>query len=192
VSDEVEMTQNDGERIPVIRQATATPEQAAVAEHIMAVRGRPGAPVVATFGALLHSPEGTRVVAAVGEFCRFGSSIPDDMREASILAVAHALGADYERTHHEAIARRIGLDDTQLAALRDGVLTAPPLEESVALAARLAREVAVSGGEAAQLVAESRAALGDASTVELVITAAYYAMLADIQRVLGISVDQDP
>jgi 4-carboxymuconolactone decarboxylase len=180
-------------RVPLIPQEQLSPEQAAVAEEIMAVRGAPGAPVVAAFGALLHSPEAARAVAGVGGYVRFRSSIPDDVREALILSVAGALGAEYERHHHERIARRAGLDDAQIAALREGHLAAPPLTEQMVLAARLARDVVLPGTvEADELVAESRAMFGDATTVELVITAGYYGMLAGVQRVLDITVDDDP
>jgi alkylhydroperoxidase family enzyme len=179
-------------RIPLIPQEQLTPEQAAVAEEIMAVRGAPGAPVVAAFGALLHSPEAARAVAGVGAYLRFRSSMPDDVREALILSIAGALGAEYERIHHEPIARRAGLDDAQIAALRNGHLNAPPLTEDMALAARLAHEIAHPGVEAERLVAECRARFGDATTVELVITAGYYGMIAGVQRVLHITVDDDP
>jgi 4-carboxymuconolactone decarboxylase len=179
-------------RVPLITQAELSPEQAAVAEEIMAVRGAPGAPVVAAFGALLHSPGAARAVAGVGAHVRFRSSIPDDVREALILSVAGTLGAEYERIHHERIGRRAGLDDAQMAALRSGRLEAPPLSAAMTLAARLAREVVLPGGEEERLVAESRAMFGDPTTVELVITAGYYGMLAGVQRVLDITVDDDP
>ncbi|HEV7679594.1 MAG TPA: carboxymuconolactone decarboxylase family protein [Candidatus Dormibacteraeota bacterium] len=179
-------------RIPLIPQAQLTPEQAAVAEEIMATRGAPGVPVVAAFGALLHSPEAARAVAGVGAQLRFRSSVPDDVREALILAVAGLLGAEYERLHHEPIARRAGLDAEQIVALRNGHLTAPALTEEMALAAQLAHEVVRPGVEAERLVAECRARFGDATTVDLVLTASYYGMIAAVQRVFHITVDDDP
>jgi 4-carboxymuconolactone decarboxylase len=181
-----------GARLPVVRRETATPDQGAVGEAIVAARGRPGGPIPATFGVLLHSPEAARAVASLGEYCRYRSTLADAVREAAILSVAHALGADYERIHHEPLARRAGLDDAQLEALAAGNLAAPSLSPQVALAARVARHVAAGGGDDAPVIADSRALFGDAATVELVITAGYYTMLAAAQRVLGVTVVDDP
>lgn len=181
-----------GPRLPLVPPEDADATQLEVAEAIMAARGRAGSPLLAAFGPLLHSPGAARSVAALGEYCRFGSRLAGDVRETAILAVATALGAEYERSHHEPLARAAGLGDGALDALRAGRSDAPPLSPAQALAARMGREVAVGGGDAGALFAACRAQFGDAATVDLLVTAAYYGMIAALQRVLDITVADDP
>jgi 4-carboxymuconolactone decarboxylase len=182
----------NGPRLPLVPPQEADASQREVAAAIMAARGRAGSPLLAAFGPLLHSPDAARSVAALGEYCRFGSRLPDDVREAAILAVAAALGAEYERSHHEPLARWAGLGDAALDALRGGRNDAPPLSAAQSMAAQMGREVALGGGDTEEIFDACRARLGDAATVDLVVTAAYYGMIAALQRVLDITVADDP
>lgn len=184
--------QRNGPRLPLVEMATADERQRAVAEEIVAARNVPGTPLLAAFNPLLHSPEAARRVASLGAFCRFQTRLPDDVRETAILSVAGALGAEYERAHHEPLARRSGVGEEQLRALRQGRLDGPPLAPLPSLAARMSREVAMAGGDTNRLMAECRATFGDGGTVELLVLAGYYSMLAAIQRVIGITVEDDP
>jgi alkylhydroperoxidase family enzyme len=113
------------------------------------------------------------------------------VKEAVILSVAYALAAEYEIGHHEMRARRVGFDESQLQALRAGIDPTGSLPEVMAVAARMAREVVLPGDDGAKLVEDSRRTLGDRATVDLVVTASYYGMLAAIERLFNITLDDD-
>jgi 4-carboxymuconolactone decarboxylase len=176
--------------MPVMRAGDYSPEQATAAQEIARARGERTSQIAAIFGVLLHSPEAARSVSGLGAYCRFGSPLADDLREAVILTVADRLGADYEWQHHLKHAHAAGLTADDISMLCVGELPSS-VHERFALAVHLAREVAVPGRDPAELVQQSRTILGDAMTVDVVVTAAYYGMLAAIQRIFNISVEDD-
>ena len=63
------------------------------------------------FKLVLNSPDAARAVAALGEYVRFGSALDPVVREIAILSTARELRSQYEWTHHEPIARRVGVRD---------------------------------------------------------------------------------
>jgi AhpD family alkylhydroperoxidase len=70
---------------------------------------------------LLHSPPVAEGWNALLGALRTGTTLPDDLRELVILRVAVLNDAAFEWTAHEPIARRAGLTDGQLRALRSPV-----------------------------------------------------------------------
>jgi 4-carboxymuconolactone decarboxylase len=99
------------------------------------LRARRGGQLSALDRLLLHSPPVAEGWNALLGALRSGTTLPADLRELIILRVAVLNGAAFEWTAHEPIARRAGLDDAQLAALRSrdagGVPVWSPLQQSV-------------------------------------------------------------
>ena len=91
-----------------------------------------------SFQALLNSPDAADVVAAVGEYLRFKSPLDPVIRETTILAVANELNNEYEWVQHEPIARRIGVRDQVIEAIKSGraPMGLPPKEGVFAQAAK--------------------------------------------------------
>jgi 4-carboxymuconolactone decarboxylase len=72
------------------------------------------------FPALLRSPELCAHAAVLGEFCRFGSSLPPRLSEMAILITAYNWRAQYEWYAHAPLAQKGGLSDEIIEAIRLG------------------------------------------------------------------------
>ena len=82
-----------------------TPEGKRVYDKIAAKRGAIRGP----FAALMHHPALAERVGDLGEFLRFGSTLPGDVREMAILIAARSVNQAYEWVAHAVIASREGL-----------------------------------------------------------------------------------
>lgn len=168
-----------GTRLPQVRDADADAEQAEVLAEILAARGLEQAPPL--FAALLNSPEGARTVGALGAHCRGAESLAEDVREVAILAVVLRRDAGFEIPVHEDLARRAGVGEDQLVALRAGDWEA--LGPELGVAAELAHAVA-GPGATEDLVSRARERFGDRGATDLGLLAAYYVMVAALATVL--------
>ena len=103
-------------RVPLVDRAAATPAQFAVWDRIAQSRGQVAGP----FAALLHSPELTRRIAETGHYVRFEGPVAQADRELAIITVARALDCQYEWAAHAVLARRAGVREEAIAAIREG------------------------------------------------------------------------
>lgn len=92
-------------------------ENSAVAERI---RHRRGGTLTPLDRMLLHSPPVADGWNSLLGAIRGSSTLPADLRELAVLRVAELNGAEYEWAAHELVARKAGLGDEQIAALRVG------------------------------------------------------------------------
>lgn len=128
---------------------------------------------------LLHSPPVAEGWNAMLGALRGGTTLPGDLREAVILRIAVLNGAAFEWSAHEPVARRAGLDDARLAALRTAdAATDPgwtPLQAAaLAFTDASTRAVAVPD----DVFAAVREHLDDRGLVELVALVGGYAMVS--------------
>jgi 4-carboxymuconolactone decarboxylase len=161
-------------RIPLIQdRADVPPGGEAAWDAIAATRGHVAGP----FRALLHRPELAGRVGHLGALVRFESGLDPVDRELAILAVARGLDCRYEWAAHAPLARRAGVREAAIAAIRD----------RRALDGLTAREAGIVGYTQALFQAHriDRATfdtvaqrLGVGGLVELTATVGYYAMLA--------------
>ncbi|MFG1922403.1 carboxymuconolactone decarboxylase family protein [Cryptosporangium sp. NPDC048952] len=70
------------------------------------------------FNAMLLSPPVGAALQSVGEAVRYETVLSDRARELAILAAAAHWNSAFERSSHEAVGRRAGLTDDELAAVR--------------------------------------------------------------------------
>ncbi|HWI31803.1 MAG TPA: carboxymuconolactone decarboxylase family protein [Microbacterium sp.] len=129
------------------------------------------------FGIMTIAPAVGEAVQAVGAALRFSSGLDPVVREAAILLAASHHRCEFEWFAHETPARQAGLDDRQLAALKQGsVPEGLDAQASHALGVVCAL---LSDGDLDD--AAYRAAigtLGAATLAELVWLCGYYSMLA--------------
>lgn len=93
------------------------PAQRQAYEAIVAgPRGRVRGP----FNALLRSPELADRAQKMGEYLRFGSSLPARLNEFAILVTARHWGSQFEWFAHHALALKAGLDPAVAAQLALG------------------------------------------------------------------------
>ena len=168
-------------RVPLVDKDTATPAQLAVWDRIAQSRGRVAGP----FAALLHSPELARRIAETGHYVRFEGPLTQAERELAIITVARMLDAQYEWAAHAVLARRAGVRDEVIAAIRERRAPAglTPAEAQVhGYAVALLREHRVSDEAFAALAKR----FGLEGLVDLTATIGYYAMIACALNAFGI------
>ncbi len=135
--------------------------------------------LVGPFNVLLYSPQVGNAVQQLGTALRFHGWLNDLVRELAILLVATYHDCEFERWVHEPIARKAGMNDDQVAALRAG--TRPYLDRDDLNAAYdfclsiLHREPVAD--DSYQRAVE---ALGESGVVELIAVVGYYGMLAQL------------
>jgi 4-carboxymuconolactone decarboxylase len=136
------------------------------------------------FNAFLLQPRLGSALQALGSSVRYDTGLDDRCREIAILAVAAHWRSDFEWYAHEAVARSAGLDDAELAAVRDGRYAALTGREAV-VARTVAALVARGDLDDAEYL-EAAEAVGPAGLFELLTLVGYYATLALQLRVFRV------
>jgi 4-carboxymuconolactone decarboxylase len=181
-----------GRRAAKLAPATLDPEQRALYEAITA-GPRAGGPLSLTdpdgglegpFNGFLLQPRLGSALQALGAAVRFETGLDPRCREIAILVVAAHRRSDFERYAHEAIGRRAGLSDAELAAVQAGAYEVFGGTEAVV--ARTADALAGSGDLDDAQYAAAVAVLGEAGVFELLTLVGYYAALALQLRVLRV------
>lgn len=67
----------------------------------------------------LHRPAMAEPAQALGQFCRYDSSLPPRLSELAILVLARWWSSEFEWWAHKAIALKAGVSETVIDALRD-------------------------------------------------------------------------
>ncbi len=75
---------------------------------------------IAMYRAMFNNPPLAEHVSQLGTFLRFQSSLPGNIREATILMTAYLLKAHYEWEKHQEPARQAGLDPKLIKAIGEG------------------------------------------------------------------------
>ncbi|WP_299954234.1 carboxymuconolactone decarboxylase family protein [uncultured Modestobacter sp.] len=143
------------------------------------LRARRGGELSALDRLLLHSPAVAQGWSALLGALRNATTLAPDLTELVVLRVAVLNDAPFEWAAHEPAARRAGVTDEQLAALRmpDGVPDAAfsPVQSAVLrFTDASSRQVAVPD----EVFAQVRAHLDDRQVVELAVTVGGYAMVS--------------
>jgi 4-carboxymuconolactone decarboxylase len=154
---------------------TLTPEARAVYDRIAARRGAIRGP----FAPLMHHPMLAEPVAAVGEYLRFGSTLPGDVRELAILLTARSVSQPFEWVMHAPIALAAGLPPEVVDAVRDG-RDPGALPPRYAAPARAVQHVLRFESIPGALQEALQAELGVAGVIELVVLAGYYRLIAGV------------
>ncbi len=161
-------------RIPLPTPETMTREQRRVYDEILS---GPRTRVVGPLGPALHQPELASVWAKFGEYLRFGTTIPARLRELAILVTARRWNSQVEWHIHAQAARRAGLPEDVLEAIRaaDPPVFDDPLD---ALIYEYARAMQMTGQvplDVYENVVEHFQAVG---VVELTAVIGYYTLVS--------------
>lgn len=160
-------------RIPVIASRKDVPAgHEHVWDQIASSRGR----VVGPFAVLLHRPELARRISELGAYIRFESALGAVDRELAILALAREMDCQFEWAYHVLEARKMGVREDAIAAVREARMEGLTPEEAliVRYVGLLFRRHRVDEATFDAL----RARLGVDGLVELTATIGYYGMLA--------------
>jgi 4-carboxymuconolactone decarboxylase len=174
-------------RVPYVTSRDQLPEgRRELFDHIAETRGRAGSAeaVPRSFQTLLNSPDAAEPIAALGEYLRLRCPLDPAIRETAILATARELRSQYEWTHHEPIARSVGVRDEVIQSILSG--RAPmglPAKEGVFV--QVAKEQVRNGVVSERTFQAIEHLLGPRLTVDLIVLINYYAMLHRTLASLG-------
>lgn len=152
-----------------------SPEAQKVYDKIVARRGRLRGP----YAPLMHHPPLAERVADLGEYLRFGSTLPADVRELAILVTARAVSQPFEWVAHAPLARAAGLPDDVIELIRSRRDLAG-LPARYAPAARVVQHTLAFESLPPPLQAEVQRTLGTGGLLELVVLAGYYRLIAGV------------
>lgn len=162
-------------RIPLLTSdSPLSPDQRRVHDRIVA---GPRGTVVAPLRAALHNPDLAEHWQQLGAVLRYGTSLPQRLKELAILVTAQRWGAEYEWATHEREALKAGLPESVIDALRGG--GRPELtDDGEAVVYDYTRELQETGRVSARVYREALDRFGVAGVVELAALIGYYTMVA--------------
>jgi 4-carboxymuconolactone decarboxylase len=166
-------------RTPPLRREDLPPAARAHWDAIAGDRGE----VPWLFRFLLASPDLAARVSHTGDFLRAHTSIPEDLHELLILALARRLDFQLEWSYHEGMARDAGVSESLIAALRAG--RTPELPADWAAAHELALAAAERRVSDAQFDAVV-ARFGAAFAVEVVVLVAFVVFMQWLVEALDV------
>jgi 4-carboxymuconolactone decarboxylase len=166
-----------------IRVEAMTPAQKGVHDEIIAGRrGRFGGP----FQLLIRAPEVCRHLSRLGEYLRWGSSLPPALSELAICLTARHLRADYEWHAHAPLAVEAGVPAAAMEAIRTG--GAPRFEaKDQALVHRIVTELIDTKRLSDASFAEAVAAFGEEGVVELGTIIGYYTAIGNALNIFEVA-----
>jgi 4-carboxymuconolactone decarboxylase len=156
--------------------AALSPEAQTIYDQLVGRRGR----IDGMYRSLLNHPQLTRQVSDLGTFLRFGAGVlPEALRELTILWVARRLGVAYEWVKHVGPARKAGVPEAVIEAMRSGQ-EMPNLAPAQAAALTVARCVLERRSIPAAVQDGLAAAVGLPGVIELVVLVGFYQMIAGV------------
>ncbi|HZK88722.1 MAG TPA: carboxymuconolactone decarboxylase family protein [Stellaceae bacterium] len=156
-------------------------QKAVVDEIVAGKRGRFGGP----FQILVRAPEICKHLARLGEYLRWGSSLPPALSELAICLTARHIRANYEWHAHAPLAVEGGVPAAALEAIRTGA--APNFAaKDQALVYRLVTELIDTKRLSDASFAEAIAAFGEQGVVELGAIIGYYTAIGNALNVFEV------
>jgi 4-carboxymuconolactone decarboxylase len=161
-------------RLPDIVPDKLTPEQRVVYDRIVAgPRGRVEGPL----RVWLSSPDFAARAQNLGEFCRFGSSLPPRLSELAILVTGAYWKAGFEWYAHAPLAIGAGIDASAVEMIRTGG-TPSFTKPDEAIVYTFSTELVTNRRVSPATYATAIAQLGEKTVVELVGLLGYYALIS--------------
>ncbi|MGE5147784.1 MAG: carboxymuconolactone decarboxylase family protein [Candidatus Eiseniibacteriota bacterium] len=161
-------------RLPELKESDLTPAQRRV--HDMIVSG-PRGNVPGPLAVWLRRPDLAERAQALGQYCRYDSSLSPRLSELAILLTARHWASDYEWWAHEKHARAAGLSDAIIEAVRNKRQPAFDHDDEAVVhevVTTLYREKALSD----RLYERGMTVLGESGLVDLIGVMGYYALIS--------------
>ena len=169
------------DRMPPLEPGAMNEAQRKAAEALIA---GPRKGVFGPFIPLLRSPELMDRLQRVGEYLRFGSSVPAKLNEFAMCITARHWTNQFEWAVHYPLATKAGVSAATLDAVAEGRRPASmPGDE--ALVHDFLGELLVNHGVSDATYARAREALGEQGVVDLVGLAGYFATVCMVMNVAG-------
>jgi 4-carboxymuconolactone decarboxylase len=142
------------------------------------------------FNAMLLHPRVGDALQRLGAAIRYDSTLSDRAREMAVLIVAAAARSGFEQYAHAHIGLRLGLTESEVAAIRAG--DEPRLDDAVEAAiVRTTRRLVDHATLTDDEYADATAALGAGTLFELTTLVGYYQLIAMQMHVFGVGRPDD-
>ena len=171
-------------KLPYVTRDDLPEDRRGVYDRIRETRGE----VDNVFRLLLNNPDAAEVITAVGEYVRYRSPLPGNVRELAILSVAREMNCEYEWAQHAPIARREGVSEHTLDAIRSG--RAPmgvPAKDGVYVQG--VKELLRDGALSDATYSAIEHLLGPSGMLDYLALVGYYSMLARLTEVTETDLD---
>jgi len=139
------------------------------------------------FNTLLYAPGVGDAVQRLGGALRFESSLPGHLRELAILMVAARWRANYEWYAHAPIAAREELDESVIAAIKDGELP-EDAPDDVLTVCQFVSELVHTRRVTEATYVKTREMIDERGLVELIAVVGYYSLIAGLLNTFEIGV----
>jgi len=166
-------------RVPFVQETEMTPRQKEAHAKMKGATGNVGA----VGRAMLHTPVLAERLRAVSDYNRFESKMDPQAREIVIITVGVALGSQIEVESHSKTARKIGVREEVLQAIKSGTTKGLLPKEAVYIDFTkevMERRVKDSTFQAVEHLE------GRQSAIDLIVLVGYYTLQAQLQSALGI------
>lgn len=163
-------------RLPPLKEADLNEEQRAVFDAIQGgPRGNMG--LVGPFGVYVRAPGVGHAAQALGAAVRFNTTIAENVKEVAICTVGAFYHAKFEFAAHAELARKAGVSDSVIEALRVG--DSPVFDDArESVCHRITRALLRDHRVDDALYQEGVSLLGETGMVELVATIGYYGLVS--------------
>jgi 4-carboxymuconolactone decarboxylase len=162
-------------RIPLVTREQVSPNEQPVYDAFMASRA--GRPNIGPYTLLLHMPEMAQRLEALRTYLRDETSLPPKLQELVMISVAREMSCAFIWYAHAAAARRAGVRDDIVDAIRDrrSLTNLDPAEQTVV---DFARELLQNRKVSRPTFDAATAHFGQRGTMALTNLIACYAVLA--------------
>jgi alkylhydroperoxidase family enzyme len=141
------------------------------------------------FRMLAHDPKMLKPFTEMGGRFLLRGRLDPVLRECVILRVGYLSNATYEFTQHEAIGRKLGMDEALFSSLRAGAEAAgltPEQAEAVRFTDDVVRNVRASDATLTPILKR----YGPAGTNEMILLVGYYMMVSRFLETTGVEVEE--
>jgi 4-carboxymuconolactone decarboxylase len=166
----------DAPRFPQPTIEQLNPEQQAVAAEVMK---QSSAGLGGPYGMLIKSPELLKRYLLMTDYLRQKTSLPHRLNEMAILLEARLWDAQYEWWAHEPLARKAGLPDAVIEAIRLGQRPAA-MQPDEAIVYDVVTELLNKRQLPDDTFARARQILGEQQVVDLVAVTGFYVMVSSV------------
>lgn len=137
----------------------------------------------------LNRPAMAEPAQALGQYCRYDSSLSPRLSELGILCLAKWWGSEFEWWAHKPIALKAGVAPAVVDALRDG-RPVPFVEQDEALVHEFLQTLHTERRINDELYARALAMFGQDAVIDLVALAGYYTLISMTLNVFEIDLPQ--
>lgn len=178
-------------RLPYLSREDIPENKRQAYDHIQETRSRVSKlkEMPRTYRLLLNSLDLGEHVARLGEYLRFESSLDPVKRETAILGTAREINSQYEWTHHEHVARQVGVRPELIEAIKSkqALVELSPDDRAIIQVAKDMVHHRTVGEETFQTILRL---LGPEQAVDLITLVGYFVMLGSVFNALGLELEE--